>query len=329
MNYRRLGQSGLSVSEIGFGAWGIGGLTPGATSYGQTDDDESRRTLLMAMDEGINFFDTSPAYGAGHSETLIGQTLASRREKIVVATKGGCENFSQGIDFSSAALKRSLERSLWRLRTDYVDLFQLHSPPVQVIRESDELKRLVEDWLSEGQIRAFGVSVESPEDGLLALQHLSVDALQVNFNLVDQRALECGLFEAAAEKGVSIIARTPLCFGFLSGNIGEDQKFDHSDQRSRWSREQVTVWARAIETFSTGTDDQEARSSAQLALAFCLAFDQVATVIPGMMNETEVCENAAAARLGKLSAHHMTELRRIYTKNEFFVASDKPKAEMQ
>lgn len=329
MNYRRLGQSGPLVSEIGFGAWGIGGQTPGATSYGETDDGESRRALRAAADEGITFFDTSPAYGAGHSEALIGQTLADMRERIVIATKGGCENFSQGFDFSTVALTGSLERSLQRLQSDYVDLFQLHSPPSQIIEESDELQRCVEDWLQNGQIRVFGISVDSPELGLLALAHLKIDAIQVNFNLVDQRGLACGLFEAAAAKGVSIIARTPLCFGFLSGNINEDRNFDPSDHRSRWSREQIALWTRATEIFSTGQGDQESISSAQLALAFCLSFDQIATTIPGMLSVTEVRENVAASEMGKLSEEHLAELSQIYASNEFFVASDKPKAIMQ
>src|SRR5215203_5260822 len=126
MKYRALGRTGLTVSEIGFGAWGIGGRTVGQTSYGDTDDATSLAALGRALDRGITFFDTSSAYGNGHSEALIGRAFASSRQRVVIATKAGYEAWDRPPDFSAAAIVASAESSLARLRTDYIDLFQLH-----------------------------------------------------------------------------------------------------------------------------------------------------------------------------------------------------------
>ena len=137
MNYRSLGRTGLVVSEIGFGAWGIGGRTVSQTSYGDTDDRTSLAALARAQDCGITFFDTSAAYGNGHSEELIGEALAGVRHEAVLATKAGYEAWDQPPDFSAAAIVASTERSLARLRTDYVDLLLLHNAPLDTLLASD------------------------------------------------------------------------------------------------------------------------------------------------------------------------------------------------
>src|SRR5882724_10158294 len=128
MKYRQLGATGLQVSEIGFGTWGIGGRTEGETSYGDTDDGASRDALGAALDRGVTFFDTSNVYGDGHSETLIGEALGPRRNQVVLATKAGFVGYQVPADFSPANLRASLFGSLRRLRTDVVDLLQLHNP---------------------------------------------------------------------------------------------------------------------------------------------------------------------------------------------------------
>src|SRR6185295_5584920 len=157
MKYRALGRTGLSVSEIGFGAWGIGGRTVGETSYGDTDDRTSLVALRRALDRGITFFDTSSAYGEGHSEALIGEAFAARRDKVVIATKAGYDSWDKPPDFSPGAVVASAERSLARLRSDYVDLLQLHNPPAQALREGGVREALTR-LQSSGKIRAWGVS---------------------------------------------------------------------------------------------------------------------------------------------------------------------------
>ena len=130
MRYRPLGKTGLQVSEIGFGAWGIGGRTVEQTSYGDTDDRTSLAALDRALERGITFFDTSAAYGNGHSEELIGRAVRGKRSRAVITTKAGYEAWDQPPDFSPSAIVASTERSLARLGTDYLDLLQLHNPPL-------------------------------------------------------------------------------------------------------------------------------------------------------------------------------------------------------
>ena len=152
MRYRPLGSSSIQVSVVGFGAWGIGGRTPGATSYGATDDAVSRRALHEAFDRGITFYDTASVYGDGHSEELIGECFDGRRHEIVIATKAGITSSFRGYDFSAPALRASLEGSLRRLRTDYVDLFQLHNAGPDVVLHQPHIVELLQRFVAEGKV---------------------------------------------------------------------------------------------------------------------------------------------------------------------------------
>ncbi|HYL89992.1 MAG TPA: aldo/keto reductase, partial [Burkholderiales bacterium] len=291
MRQRQLGRSGVAVSEIGFGAWGIGGNKDGAVAYGPTDEAQSLDALSAAFDAGINFFDTADLYGFGESERLIGKAFTGRRDRVVIASKGGMLDPQGRQDFTPAHLATSLEESLKRLRTDYVDLYQLHGPGLDqvgaLIGPMDALRR-------EGKARAIGISLRAPEDGRRALDLYPFDAVQVNFNLLDQRAVDSGLMDLCRERGAGIIVRTPLCFGFLTGGYSATQQYDASDHRSRWNVEQRKVWASAYELFSgiKGRVD----TPAQFALRFCLSFDAVSSVIPGMLTRAHVEENAAASQ---------------------------------
>ena len=160
MNYRPLGSSGILVSELGFGTWGIGGATEGASSYGQTDDRESIRALETAFDQGINFFDTATAYG--RSEELLGQTFSgSKRDKVVIATKVGITQHFGPQDFSEQAITRTLVNSLKRLRTNYIDLLQLYNPPLMSM-PLDDILEILSRLRDGGLIRAYGASLKSP-----------------------------------------------------------------------------------------------------------------------------------------------------------------------
>jgi aryl-alcohol dehydrogenase-like predicted oxidoreductase len=170
LRYRSLGSSGIKVSVIGFGAWGIGGRTPGPTSYGDTDDSLSRRALNEAYDRGITFYDTASVYGDGHSEELIGECFESRRDQVVIATKAGITSSFRCYDFSEAGLRASLEGSLRRLRTDYVDLFQLHNAGSDVVSAHPHIGDLLSRLREEGKIRAYGFSTPGPQDALDLLE---------------------------------------------------------------------------------------------------------------------------------------------------------------
>jgi aryl-alcohol dehydrogenase-like predicted oxidoreductase len=318
LNYRELGRSGLRVSEIGFGTWGLGGDHEGAVAYGATDDAVSRAALERALALGINFYDTADFYGHGHSETLLGQAFGTVRQRVLYATKGGLLKDGRTQDFSPGHLRRALEASLLRLNAAQADLYQLHSPALDELRGNRILLDTLDAFRREGLVRAVGISVRAPADGLEALNLYAFDAMQVNFNLTDQRALDCGLFEQAERAGCGIIARTPLCFGFLTGAFDADSAFPPGDHRLRWSREQRQRWADSLHRFTAALLQDLPQTPAQLALRYCLSFPAVSCAIPGMLTPAQVDENAAASGLPPLSAEALDRARAIYQGSDFF-----------
>lgn len=318
MNLRPLGNTGIRVSEIGFGAWGIGGNVGGAVAYGATDDRASEAALRRAVELGVNFFDTAAFYGCGHSETLLGRALAEVRDHVLLATKVGFVDTAGQQDFSPSHLRESLEGSLVRLRTDRVDLYQLHSPPVAVLEADLRIVTTMESLVREGKARTWGISVRNPDEGRQALERWTVPCLQLNLNLLDQRALESGLLDLCAARGVGVIGRTPLCFGFLTGRY-EDIQFAADDHRRNWPPEQVRRWGDAWRLFADRLMERQRQTPAQLALRFCLSHPAVSTVIPGMLTTAHVEENVAASALGPLSPDDLRTVAEIYHGNTFFV----------
>lgn len=314
MKYRMLGQTGYRVSEIGFGTWGLGG-----SSYGPVDDSQAKSALRLGFEKGINLFDTADLYGDGRSEELLGEVFANQRKDIVIVSKGGtlphC-TFDMPQDFSAAYLRKALEASLRRLKTDYIDVYLLHSPAIEVIR-CKEVMLTLQAFKKEGKVICFGVSARSPQDALEAIQGQGFSVIEVNFNLIDQRALEIGLFEEAAEKKAGVIVRTPLVFGFLAGGLKADKKFEKGDHRANWPREQLERWAAAPELFSFLLENRKA-SFAQIALRFCLDFASVSTVIPGMLNVNQVSENAFAPDILGLTEKELLRIREIYRTHDFY-----------
>jgi aryl-alcohol dehydrogenase-like predicted oxidoreductase len=320
MNYRQLGNTGLEVSEIGFGAWGIGS-DKGAPAYGATDDQESKAALRKAYDLGVNFYDTSDFYGSGHSERLIGESLNDVRSSIVIATKVGLLNSDWHQNFSPQYIRQALEASLARLQTDYIDLYQLHGPTIKTLEEDDSIQVVFQALQREGKIRAFGISVASPDDGLDAISRLGFNSIQVNLNLADQRAVENGLLDLAQRQGAGIIVRTPLCFGFLTGAYSTETEFDATDSRRRWQSEQIQRWSDAGRLFASSLKTSRVQTNAQLALRYCLSYDSVAAVIPGMLTTEHVEENVQASQMGPLSKEDRLMAEKTYRENMFFVGS--------
>ncbi len=299
MRYRLLGKTGITVSEIGFGAWGIGGWEPGVLSYGPTDDANSLAALERAIELGITFIDTSSLYGMGHSEKLIGEAVAGRRDKVVIATKAGHVDH-HSTDYSPDALWRSLESSLARLQTDYVDVLQLHGPEIEDLRCDPSIIRCLETMRDQGLIRTYGLSANSPALARAAVREFGFPVIQANFNMLDIRAIECGLFDIAREHGIGLIARTPLNFGFLAGNIEPDTVFSEQDHRSRFNGKQVRRWSSLARKMLDIAKANTVEASVQVALRFCLSPQEVSVVIPGIMTRHEAETNAAAADLGPL-----------------------------
>jgi aryl-alcohol dehydrogenase-like predicted oxidoreductase len=317
LQYRPLGSSSIKVSAVGFGAWGIGGRTPGATSYGTTDDAVSARALNEAFDQGITFYDTASVYGNGHSEELIGECFRHRRHDVVIATKAGITASFLSYDFSPVALRASLEGSLRRLQTDYVDILQLHNAGPGVLRDHPDILDLASRLVADGKVRLFGVSTPSPQDALELLDVPGVACFQVNCNVLDWRAIDTGLFERAAARGIGVIARTPLAFGFLAGGLTKDSVFPADDHRSKWPRERVAAWVEAAEgVFAELGIADNPQSRVAAALRFCLSFEAVATVIPGMLSPAQVPASVAACEEGALDAGVMRCIEAVYRRYE-------------
>ena len=318
MNRRRLGRTDLTVSEVGFGAWAIGGNQFG-NSYGPTDDAESQRAVRRAFDLGCTFFDTADVYGHGHSEELLGMALTGIRAQVVLATKVGGNFYNRDVhpllkervaqatgqsldmvppgavlpvthdvNFTGPYLRFALEQSLKRLRTDYVDLLQLHNPPIGQIAAM-ETYTVLEDFKREGLIRWYGVSVHTPEEGLAALNATMPDTVQIVYNLA-RRDVEEAFLPAAAAANIGVIAREPLANGLLAGRYNAESTWEKGDIRARMPRPYVhqltTLGARVRELA-----EKAGTTAPPLALKFVLDNSTVSTVIVGMKTVAQVNEN--------------------------------------
>ena len=327
MHYRKLGNTGITVSEIGFGAWAIGGAADaGGTplGWGRTNDDESLATIRRARELGVTFFDTADSYGFGRSESLLGIVLSRRRQEVVIATKVGVVRDQDGRarkDFSRAHISHAVDGSLKRLRTDYIDLYQLHNPTVDELRR-DDIHEAMDRLQEAGKIRFWGVSITTPDEGLEIIRRGWGYTLQVLYNVLNQAPAE-ELFPLAQEKGYGIIARVPLASGLLSGKFRPDTVFPKDDVRQNFLTpkrlEEVLPRVDEAKSIIGGT----ARSLAEGALRFVLANDAVSTVIPGVKNVRQVEMNASAdevripqevvdklrARLGSYNFYHRHGIR--------------------
>ena len=248
MKYRKLGSTSLDVSEIGFGAWGIGGNQFG-NSYGPAEDEESLSAITTAFDLGCTFFDTADVYGHGHSEELLGQTLKGRRQQVILATKGGSDFYHTPprLNFTEDHLIFAVEQSLKRLGTDYIDLYQLHNPPFSVI-EAGRIFEPLEKLKTQGKIRYYGISIHDPQEGLLAMKAGKPSTIQVVYNYLRRDAAE-ELFPQALADGVGIIAREPLSNGFLTGKYTKDSVFPVGDIRHQWPSKYQAQLVNQIEGF--------------------------------------------------------------------------------
>lgn len=305
MKYRKFSNLDVSVSEIGFGTWAIGG-----NSYGHVDDKESIRALKYAFDNGINFYDTADIYGNGHSEKLIGEIFKDSRDNIILTTKAGYTNYNNKVqDFSEKHIRKSIEKSLKRLNTDYVDIYFLHSPPRDIC-SSDYAYETLERLKEEGKIRFSGVSVRTANDGLLALQKHNFDSIQVAYNLIDQRPLQNGLLDIARDKNICLVVKAPLCFGFLTGKYSIDSEFDKDDHRKGYSIEQRNKWVNTANQYQF-LCNKYTRSRAQASLKFCLSHPGVTVVIPGMKTIQQVEENIGSVQVSSLTKSEFSKIKNM------------------
>ncbi|MCK4754222.1 MAG: aldo/keto reductase [Calditrichia bacterium] len=303
MKYRTLGKTDFSVSEIGFGAWAIGGNRFG-NSYGTTKDSESIQALQKAIDLGCNFIDTADVYGHGHSEELIGKAVAGKRQDIFIATKVGGDFYhsSPRLNFDPDYIRFALEKSLKRLNTDYIDLYQLHNPPLHLIQDGT-IFDIFFKLKTEGYIRAIGLSIFEPTEGVEAIRKDSIDCIQVVFNIFNRQAAK-DLFPLARDNNIGIIAREPLNNGLLTGKFTGFEDFEEGDIRSRWSQKYFEHLVNFTQRLRSVVKEED-RSLSQTAIQFVLAQSAVSTVIPGMKTGDQVEENFRSINLKQMTEEEL------------------------
>ena len=322
MQYRRLGQTELQLSEIGFGAWGIGGHL-----WQDSNDEESLRALHRAIDLGANFIDTAAAYGEGHSEQLIGKVLKSHHDKrIYVATKVNPKNYvwpaQKGSDIRDVFPKNYIiertEQSLRNLGVERIDLQQLHVWNDEWAG-AEEWHSAFEKLKRDGKVWHFGISVteHDPDDSLKMIDTGEIDAVQVIYNIFDQSP-ERALFPKCQQKNVGVIVRVPFDEGSLTGAITEQTTFPPDDFRTRYfggdRKKQVVNRIEKLRTLLDG----EARTLSELALRFTLNHPAVSTVIPGMRKTRNVEANCSVSDGRKLSPELMATLKQHAWNRNFY-----------
>ncbi|MGH9456785.1 MAG: aldo/keto reductase [Thermoanaerobaculia bacterium] len=299
MKYRTLGSTGISVSEIGFGGWAIGGATDAQgvpIGWAKANDDDSLAALRRARDLGVTFFDTADIYGQGRSESLMGIVLSRHRDAVTIATKVGNVRTSSGSvikDFSKRHIFYAIDGSLKRLRSEYVDLYQLHNPTLADL-ERGEIQEAMEMLQSIGKVRYWGVSIFDPREGMRIIERGWGYALQVLYNVLNQSAA-AELFPLAKEKRYGIIARVPLASGLLTGKFRRDTTFPADDVRQNFLTPKRLAEALERVDEVKGIVGGAAQSLCEAALRFILANDAVSTTIPGARNAHQVELNATAS----------------------------------
>ncbi|WP_297989363.1 aldo/keto reductase [Anoxybacillus sp.] len=315
MNYRRLGDTEMEVSEISFGTWAIGG------SWGQTNDTDALKGLQHAIDAGVNFFDTADVYGDGHSEELLAKATKGKEDDIYIATKfcraGDIYDFRT---YSEEKVREYCEGSLKRLQRERIDLYQIHCPPFEILKDG-QVFEVLDKLKQEGKIRYYGVSVETVEEGLFCLTNPNVKALQVILNIFRQKPLERLLPQAKAQ-GVGILARLPLASGLLTGKFKKNTVFAENDHRyfnRDGSHFNVGETFAGLE-FQKGVELSEQLkwiangrgNMTRAALRWILDHDEVTCVIPGFKTADQVEDNLKALTVPSFSQEEKEKIKAFY-----------------
>jgi aryl-alcohol dehydrogenase-like predicted oxidoreductase len=306
----------MTVSPISFGAWAIGGM------WGTVDDEESMRALHASIDSGVNFIDTADVYGDGRSECLTARLRRERPgDKIWVATKAGRRLAEQTCEgYTRENLTSWVERSLRNLEVDAIDLLQLHCPPT-ALYDRPEVFGSLDDLVTAGKLRYYGVSVETADEALAAMNYPGVQSVQIVFNMFRTKPIE-RVFPEARRRQIGILARVPLASGLLTGKFRRDTVFAPDDHR-RFNRQgemfdkgetlsgvPYEVGLEAVDALRPLVPDGATMS--QFALRWILMFDAVTCAIPGAKNARQARENAAAAALPPIGPATMDAVRAIY-----------------
>jgi aryl-alcohol dehydrogenase-like predicted oxidoreductase len=318
VNYRKLGSTDLSVSELSFGTWAIGG------AWGKVNDEESLKGLQVAMEAGVNFFDTADVYGDGHSEELLAKATKGKEDQIHIATKF-CRmgDIHDPKTYSKEKVREYCEASLKHLNREAIDLYQVHCPPFDIIKQGNVFE-VLEDLKKEGKIKYYGVSVETVEEGLYVVNETNASTIQVIFNMLRQKPLE-QLLPQAVQKDVGILVRLPLASGLLTGKFTTQSTFEEDDHR-KFNRNGEAF--NVGETFGGLEFERGVKLSQDLAwiaedrvnmtraaLRWILDQPEISCVIPGFRNVKQVEDSLGALEVPSFSKEELSKLREFY-KNE-------------
>ncbi len=320
MRYRMLGDTGMEVSEVGFGVW-----TVSTGWWGEVVDERSVRLLRLARERGINYFDTADTYGSGKGETLLadaGFTSGHMRDEVVISTKIGYDFYNHTArrgqqerpqDWSEDFIRFALEQSLTRLDTDYIDFLQLHNTKMDAI-DNDALFGLMEQFKDEGKVRAYGVALGPKigwlEEGVKAMRERRIEGVQMIYNLLEQDPGRA-LIEAARDTNTSLLVRVPHSSGMLEGNYDENTTFAQNDHRRHRPKEWLTEGLKKVEQLSFLTESGE-RTLGQAALKFILAAPEVASTLPNIYDEKHIDEFASAPETPDLTAEELAHIEELY-----------------
>ena len=303
MKYRTLGRTGLSVSEIGLGALPIGGpFRLGGIDFGRGDvhDRNSDKMISVALDAGVNFIDLADIYGYGKAEDVVGRMLKGTRQKIILSTKAGNRGDEKEWvkDFSSAWLKTACEKSLQRLRTDYLDLFLLHTPAEDFVF-TEEIFAPLNALRKEGKIRFYGVSVGSPAQGKQSIDSGFGDVIEVEYNLCERGAVN-DLFPAVEHADMGLIIKAPLASGLLSGKYSKNSLFPEDDFRFRLFPRDRLMKIIDVTDFCKPLAEEMNMTPAQFALRYVLMRPEISSVITGAKTAGQILENVRACDVPEL-----------------------------
>lgn len=302
MKYKNYIKDCPKISEIGFGAWQLGR----SIDWKTMTESEAIFLVHTAIDLGVNFFDTAPNYGYGTSEERLGKSLSrTDRSKIVINTKFGHTHDGK-INFESDNIVKSVEGSLRRLKTDYIDSVIIHNPPAKYLDgNKNDHYEIFEKLITEGKIKGYGASLDTFDEMHTLISTTNSKVIEAFFNILHQDTARA--FKIASENAVKIIAKIPLDSGWLSGKYNAESKFD--DIRSRWSLKDIKIRAGLISKIRALLPDDI--DLAQTAISFCLSYDAVTTVIPGNKNIKQLAQNIESVN-NPISKEVVQKLEKFY-----------------
>lgn len=309
MKYNKLIKGSRAVSEIGLGTWQLGVRS----GWKEMTDDEATTLVQSSFEKGINFFDTAPNYGRGTSEVRLGNALKGYdRDKLVVNTKFGHTDMG-GTDYDAGSIRPSLEGSLKRLQMDYVDSLILHNPPFEYLDgNKNDHYEILEKLKEEGKIKEYGASVDTYKEIKTLLHTTNSKVIEIFFNILHQDAGRA--LDLAKEKKAGIIVKIPLDSGWLTGKYNENSVFE--GVRKRWSPADIKTRAALIDKLKNIVGSEA--NLAHVAISFCLAYDAVATVIPGSISRQQLNDNILATAkplskelVEKLEAFYQEEVKSL------------------